>query len=303
MMRVLSWVPLFLVVAVQLIAWSMLLSGGMVGVTGWGLLVALVPLVGALTLLGTLIRLAWKRQFHRRTAALLAFSLLALWPGAWGFGKLSVRYPTSLEGNGPSATVRLPADVPLQVAWGGDSLETNYHAAYPDQRWAYDLLVEPAGHGSKKLEDYGCWGVPVRAPARARVHQIHDGEEDLTPGVIAGKRPTGNHVALELADGTFLLLAHLQKGSVAVQPGEQVEEGALLGRCGNSGHTSEPHIHIHHQKQDPAVYPVTFAEGLPLFFRDHDGPAMPLGGIRIEGERVTWTGDRVQHRGASGRLR
>ncbi len=292
-------VPLFLVIAVQLGAWSMLLSGGMVGVRGWILLLTLVPFVGVLTLLGTLVRLAWKRQFRCTTAALLAFSLLALWPGAWSFGALQIRYPASLDEMKPAATVRLPADVPLVVAWGGDALATNYHAFTPDQRWAYDLVVEPAFHGSKRLEDYGCWGIPVLAPARARVHHTHDGEEDVAPGVVSGRKPTGNFVSLELEGGTFLVLAHLQKGSVQVQPGQQVEEGTVLGRCGNSGRTSEPHIHVHHQKQDPAVSKGSFAEGLPLFFRDHDGPAMPVGGLRTEGERIIPTGDRVQHRGGS----
>ena len=46
-----------------------------------------------------------------------------------------------------------------------------------------------------------------------------------------------------------------------------MKEGDVIGRCGNSGHTSEPHIHIHHQRQKPAASgPVNFAEGLPLFF-------------------------------------
>ncbi|MDO9301112.1 MAG: hypothetical protein Q7T89_07000 [Anaerolineales bacterium] len=53
----------------------------------------------------------------------------------------------------------------------------------------------------------------------------------------------------------------------------------LTGQCGNSGNTSEPHIHIHHQRQDPSVYPINFAEGLPLYSRDHDGPPMPEGGL------------------------
>ena len=108
MKRFFHAVPLFLVIAVQLGAWSMLLSGGMVGVRGWILLLTLVPFVGALTLLGTLVRLAWKRQFRRTTAALLAFSLLALWPGAWSFGALQIRYPASLDEMKPAATVRPP---------------------------------------------------------------------------------------------------------------------------------------------------------------------------------------------------
>jgi hypothetical protein len=67
--------------------------------------------------------------------------------------------------------------------------------------------------------------------------------------------------------------------------------------CGNSGNTSEPHIHIHHQRQDPNDFPINFAEGLPLYFRDHDGPAMPEGGVEVvEGTPVP-VGPTVQHTG------
>jgi hypothetical protein len=185
------------------------------------------------------------------------------------------------------------------VVWGGNSIETNYHAAVPDQRWAYDLLVEPYLTGSSDLEDYGCYGVPVVAPTSGLVVNAHDGEPDETPGVTSNNviAPTGNHVVIQLETGTYLVIAHLQPGSVAVQPGDQVAEGQVIGACGNSGNTSEPHIHIHHQRQDPAVFPLNFAEGLPLYFRDHDGEPMPVGGIEIEGEEATLLGDTVQHTG------
>jgi hypothetical protein len=61
--------------------------------------------------------------------------------------------------------------------------------------------------------------------------------------------------------------------------------------------TSEQHIHIHHQRQDPAVFPLNFAEGLPLYFRDHVGAPMPVGGFHIDGDTATALGDTVQHIG------
>jgi hypothetical protein len=77
---------------------------------------------------------------------------------------IPVRYPYFLKTTQPSATVRLPADVPLQVIWGGDKLKNNYHVVSPDQRWAYDFVVEPYFSGSPDLKDYGCYGVPIVAP-------------------------------------------------------------------------------------------------------------------------------------------
>jgi murein DD-endopeptidase MepM/ murein hydrolase activator NlpD len=131
------------------------------------------------------------------------------------------------------------------------------------------------------------------------VVSAHDGEPDMTPGILSNnlEAPTGNHVFLQLETGTYLVIAHLKQGSLTVKTGETVQEGQIIGQCGNSGNTSEPHIHIHHQRQDPTVYPLNFAEGLPLYFRDHDGQRMPVGGVRIEGDKAIATGDLVRHIG------
>jgi hypothetical protein len=102
---------------------------------------------------------------------------------------------------------------------------------------------------------------------------------------------------IQLETGTYLLIAHLKPGSVSVEPDQWVEEGQPIGQCGNSGNTSEPHIHIHHQRQDPAVYPLNYAEGLPLYFRDSDGPAMPEGGFEIVDGLPVPLGPVVQHVG------
>ena len=104
---------------------------------------------------------------------------------------------------------------------------------------------------------------------------------------------------LRLETGTYLVIAHLKSGSVRVATGDDVAEGDPLGACGNSGNTSEPHIHIHHQRQDPRIFPLNFAEGLPLYFRDHGGPAMPEGGFDVDANgNVILTGAVVQHASA-----
>jgi hypothetical protein len=266
-------------------------------IAAWYLLQIIPPALGLLILITIAIYALIKRRFSRLWIGTLVVSILSLLPAILLVKPIT--YPASLETTTPSATVRLPADVPLRVAWGGDSIETNYHAAAPDQRWAYDLFVDPYLTGSSNLEEYGCYGVPVVAPASGLVTNAHDGEPDETAGIPSNNTlaPTGNHVVIQLETGTYLVIAHLKHGSVAAKTGETVEEGQVIGECGNSGNTSEPHIHIHHQRQDPTKFPVNFAEGLPLYFRDHDGAPMPVGGIQVEGETVTATGDTVQHTG------
>jgi hypothetical protein len=246
----------------------LMLLGGMQRVAAWYLLQLLLPLAGLVVLLGcaayALIMLIARRRFSKAAAATGLAGLLCLAPAI--------------------LLVRLPADGPLRVFWGGDRLETNQHAITPDQRWAYDIGVEPFFHGSANLEDYGCYGLPVVAPIAGEVTAAQDGVPDQAGGQYVPnlQAPLGNHVIIRMETGTYLVIAHLRPGSVAVAAGDVAAEGQVIGACGNS---------------DPSVYPLNFAEGLPLFFRGHDGAQMPVGGVLIEGETATATGDRVQHIG------
>jgi len=160
-----------------------------------------------------------------------------------------------------------------------------------------DLGVAPYLTASAQLEDYGCYAIPVVAPVSGTAAHAHDGEPDMTPGVLSNnfQAPLGNHVVIRLETGTYLVIAHLKPGSVTVKAGETVAEGQGIGQCGNSGNTREPHSHIHHQRQDPVTYPGDLAEGWPLYFRDHDGTPMPEGGLQTENDQVVATGDTVQH--------
>lgn len=295
--KILRWTPAVILFLSIALCWALVLCGGLAGVIGWLWIQSLVPIIGVLALIFAAICAVWKRRFSLPISITAALCLPAIYPFGWQFGLFPLKYPSSLETSTPAATVRLPADVPLRVAWGGDDLDVNYHAAFPDQRWAYDLTVEPAFTGSERSEDYGCWGVPVVAPESGEIVRAHDGEPDEKPGAISNnfENPYGNHVAIELLTGTYLLIAHLQRGSVATKAGDMVLEGQIIGRCGNSGNTSEPHIHIHHQRQPPDFTDDFLAEGLPLYFRNHDGEAMPEGGLEIINGRVVLKGAIVRH--------
>lgn len=296
---ILRWVAPCLLAAVLLPSWVLYFSGGMRAVTGWIALITAGQVLAPLSGLALLVHGIRKRRFSRPMQVTCAFTVLALWPGLWGLGILPMKFPFGLEDSSPAATVRLPSNQVLRVAWGGDRIATNYHAFAPDQRWAYDLLVEPALHGSERLEDYGCYGTPVVAPVSARVHFASDGAPDEVPGKASmnRKNPAGNSVVLELETGTHLILAHLRPNSVLVKPGDEVAEGDQVGECGNSGNSSEPHIHIHHQRQDPSDRPINFSEGLPLYFRGHDGDPMPEGGVEKRDGKLVLAGATVRHVG------
>lgn len=295
--RVGRWAPLAVMLLAAAILGGMMLLGGMVRVTAWYALQIVLPILGLVCLIAVVLYTLIRRRLNRGLIITGVVALACL--SAAIMMVVPPTYPASLESTRPAATVRLPADVPLKVAWGGDTKQVNQHVVAPDQRWAYDLVVEPYFTGSSELTDYGCYGVPVLAPAAGVVVKAHDGEPDMTPGVASNnyQAPEGNVVVIKLETGTYLLLAHLKPGSVRVQVGDRVAEGQEIGQCGNSGNTSEPHIHIHHQRQDPNLYPLNFAEGLPLYFRDHDGPPMPEGGVRVENGQPVALGATVRHVG------
>ena len=298
---VVRWVLPVLLAAILVPAWLLYLSGGFAAVIGWVALITAGQLLAPLSLVILLVHTIRERRFSRPMQATFVLAALAFWPGLWSVGIFPITFPFDLATSSPSAMVRLPSNEVLRVGWGGDRIATNYHASVPDQRWAYDLLVEPAMHGSETLEDYGCYGTPVVAPIAARVHHASDGAPDEVPGKASMnlKNPIGNSVMLELQTSTYLVIAHLKPGSVLVKAGDEVAEGEKIGECGNSGNTSEPHIHIHHQRQDPKDRPLNFSEGLPLFFRDHDGDPMPEGGLEERDGKIVMTGAVVRHIGVA----
>ncbi len=174
------------------------------------------------------------------------------------------------------------------VFWGGREIEQNYHAAYLDQRFAYDFLMARdgtthAGEGARN-EDYFCFDRPVVAPGAGVVVAAGDGVPDNVPGEMNPRQPLGNHVVIDHGNGEFSFLAHFRRGTVAVEEGQRVEAGAPLGRCGNSGNSSEPHLHYH--LQDAPEFQQG-GRGLPSFFLDYRADGQPVArGEPVRGQVV-----------------
>ena len=176
-------------------------------------------------------------------------------------------YPSSYDERPSRVMFRLPLDGPVTVAWGGADAAVNYHVFLPDQRWAYDLLVAREGESFRgdgiELDDYYGYELPVLAPASGVVFAAHDGEPDVAIGARRwGLAGLGNHVGIEVAPNEYLFIGHFQPGSVRVQVGDHVTVGQRLGKVGNSGNSSEPHVHLHLQ-DTPRPY---FGEGIPFYF-------------------------------------
>ena len=126
------------------------------------------------------------------------------------------------------------------------------------------------------------FGAPILAPVSGRVVALHDAQPDhearrsqltLLPYAFTQARRAregavglaGNHVVIALGGGhagPFVSLAHLRLGSVQVRLGQEVEAGEVIGACGNSGNSTEPHVHL--QVTDSMDW--ARANGLPLAF-------------------------------------
>ncbi|TWF96843.1 peptidase M23-like protein [Kitasatospora viridis] len=150
----------------------------------------------------------------------------------------------------------LPGSRALILQGGGPSV--NHHAGHPDERFALDLLcLGPFGTRARGLapranEAYHAYGAVVAAPCDGEVLACFDGYADQPvlasasePGPLMVQPPAGNHIVLRAADrGAVILLAHLRPGSLRVRQGERVSAGQELAEVGNSGNTTEPHLHI-----------------------------------------------------------
>ena len=166
----------------------------------------------------------------------------------------------------------LPIGLPFRgkwfVFWGGDRLEVNQHVSHRSQRRAADLLMTgddgKTFHGDgKKNTDYLAYGQDVLAVADGTVETAIDGVPENAPGAANPYFALGNIVIVKHGPTLYSAYAHMQPGKLRVKPGQAVKRGAVLGLCGNSGNTSEPHLHF--QLQDAPLFEASF--GVEAVFR------------------------------------
>lgn len=146
--------------------------------------------------------------------------------------------------------MRLPFDTTWYTFWGGDTEEQNYHVTSKAQRNAYDFVIRNEQNKSfktngKSNEDYYCFGKPIYAPCDGTVINSIDTVHDNNPGDMNPARLTGNSLLIQTRAKEYILLAHFKQYGVLVKTGQKIKKGQLIGYCGNSGNSSEPHLHMH----------------------------------------------------------
>lgn len=137
--------------------------------------------------------------------------------------------------------------------------------------------------GTEPPERFIAFSQPILAPVDGTIVAVHDGEADhearRSPLILLGymlgqagrvrsgvAAVAGNHVIIEMArGGAFVGLVHSRSGTIRVSPGEKVTVGSPLAECGNSGNSTQPHVHV----QVTDGVDMTTAAGLPIAFRDY----------------------------------
>lgn len=165
------------------------------------------------------------------------------------------------------------------VAANGPSSTSNHRRAlipiggraHISQRFAIDWVkIDESGetfHGAREKNDsYYAYGAEALAVADGVVTEAKDGIAENVPGStpkdVVLETIAGNHVIVDVGGGRFAFWAHFKPGSLRVKVGDRVKRGQVLGLVGNSGNSTEPHLHFH---VSDASSPLG-SEGLPYVF-------------------------------------
>jgi hypothetical protein len=236
------------------------------------LVVARWDIAGFYTRLGVIglfgIALLWSLARHIRRPWHVPGTLRPRWTIAVSLVLLAAALGYVVSGMLPPVDVRQLAfplkDGRFVVGQGGGIVILNHHASHPEQRYAADIGAI-GSHGFRAdgvlpedLESYAVYGAEIVSPCLGTVLSARDGLPDLVPPAADPENAAGNHVIIDCG-GFNVELAHFQRGSITVADGDRLDVGDALGRVGNSGNTTEPHLHIH------AVDPQT-EKGIPVAF-------------------------------------
>jgi len=158
----------------------------------------------------------------------------------YAFRNASERFARS-----PAVKIKLPffGEWTVTQAYNGE------HTHKGEWRHALDFeIFDDQGRSFRgegdECSDYYCYDKAVLAPADGTVEDINDGIEDNQIGQVDLLNNWGNTIIIKHGEGLYSKLSHLKSKSITVKRGEQVKQGQIIARCGNSGRSPVPHLHL-----------------------------------------------------------
>ncbi|MGD9931013.1 MAG: urea transporter [Mangrovibacterium sp.] len=144
------------------------------------------------------------------------------------------------------------AVMPFYGEWMVSQAHNGEHTHKGAWRHAWDfIIVNREGQQFKNsgdyAEDYYCFGKAVLAPAAGTVAEVINHVPDNIIGDVNIRENWGNTVVIKHSDSLYSKMSHLQYQSVEIKVGDSVKAGQLIGRCGNSGRSPYPHLHVQFQ--------------------------------------------------------
>ena len=173
--------------------------------------------------------------------------------------------------------LELPFEETWYVSVGGRTHLTGGHhfiTRGSGQRYAYDMGIvrdrtDRTGDGTRN-EDYFTFGARLNAPGDGKIIALENNINDnYIPGKVNSdiddKTIAGNYILIDHLNGEYSMLAHFKKGSIIVAVGDIVSKGQEIGKAGNSGNSSGPHLHYHLQNSPNYLDGL----GLPAQFQNY----------------------------------
>lgn len=165
--------------------------------------------------------------------------------------------------------------LPILGEWYVSQAHNGKHTHKGVFAFAYDFDIrnekgETYQNLGTSVTDYLCYNLPVIAPASGYVVDLHDGIVDNEIGEVNMLQNWGNVIVIKHAEGLYSKLAHLKAGSFTVGLGDFVYKGQIIGRCGSSGRSPEPHLHFQLQTT-PYVGSASFAYPISYYLATQNG--------------------------------
>lgn len=171
---------------------------------------------------------------------------------------------TNRFGNESLIHIALPVMGSWHISQGHSGNIT--HKGEWKEAWDFDIRDDTGktfGGEGHIIDDYYCYDIPVIASANGTVIKVVEGILDNKIGDINLENNWGNSIIIKHDEYLYTKLSHLKKGSVSVNEGDHVSKGDIIGRCGSSGRSPEPHLHFQMQSQpfigsSTLKYPISY---------------------------------------------